>query len=85
MRKRAPNVVHQRGLVITYGNVIVGKYAADLLVGDQVIIELKVISALSGVLIPQCRNNRRATGKPLCLPISFGRPKVEIRRVAAQA
>jgi hypothetical protein len=34
---------------------------------------------------PQCRNYLRATGKPLCLVINFGRPKVEIRRVSAQA
>jgi hypothetical protein len=27
----------------------------------------------------------RATGKPLCLLINFGRPKVAIRRVTAQA
>jgi hypothetical protein len=27
----------------------------------------------------------RATGKPLYLPINFGRPKVAIRRITAQA
>jgi hypothetical protein len=27
----------------------------------------------------------RATGKPLCLLINFGRTKVEIRRITAQA
>ena len=31
------------------------------------------------------RDDLRATDKPLCLPINFGRPKVEIRRITAQA
>jgi hypothetical protein len=48
---------------------------------DQVIVELKVLGALSDVHIPQCRHYLRATGKPLCLLPDFGRPKVEIRRV----
>ena len=62
---------------------IVGEYTAGLLVEDQVIVELKVVAALSDVHLPQCRNYLRATGKPLCLLINFGRPKVEIRRVIA--
>jgi GxxExxY protein len=73
MRKCGLGVVQQRG--------IVGEYTADLLVEDQVIVELKVVSALSDVHIPQCRNYLPATGKPLCLLINFGRPRVEIRRV----
>jgi GxxExxY protein len=58
---------------------------ADLLVEDQVIVELKVVGGLSDVYVPQCRNYLRATGKPLCLLINFGQPKVEIHRVTAQA
>jgi len=65
--------------------VIVGEYTADLLVEDLVIVELKVVGALSDSHLPQCRNYLRATGKSLCLPINFGRPKVEIRRITAQA
>ncbi len=68
-----------------YGDVIVGEYTADLLVEDQIIIELKVVSALGDVHVPQCRNYLRATGKPLCLLLNFGRPKIEIRRITAQS
>ncbi|WP_428483830.1 GxxExxY protein [Rhodopila sp.] len=85
MRRCGLGVVQQRGIVVFYDDVIVGEYAADLLVEDQVIVELKVVGALSDVHIPQCRNYLRATGKPLCLLINFGRPKIEIRRVTAQA
>ena len=48
-------------------------------------IALQVVGALSDVHVPQCRNDLQATGKPLCLPINFGRPKVEIRRITAGA
>ena len=85
MRKRGLGAVQQRGIVVFYDDVIVGEFTADLLVEDQVIVELKVVGALSDVHLPQCRNYLRATGKPLCLLINFGRPKVEIRRVTAQA
>ena len=63
--------------------MIVGEYTADLLVEDQVIVELKVVAALSDAHLPQCRNYLRATGKSLCLLINFGRLRVEIRRVTA--
>jgi GxxExxY protein len=81
MRKSGLGAIQQRGIVVLYDNVIVGELTADLLVEDQVIVELKVVVALSDMHIPQCPNYLRATGKPLCLPINVGRPKVEIRRV----
>ena len=74
-------VVQQRGIVVFYDDVIVGEYTADLIVEDQVIVELKVVPALSDVHLPQCRNYLRPTGKSLCLLINFGRPQVEIRRI----
>jgi GxxExxY protein len=85
MRKSGLGVVQQRGIVVFYDDVIVGEYTADLIVEDQVIVELKVVGALGDLHVPQCRNYLRATGKPLCLLINFGRPKVEIRRIAADA
>jgi GxxExxY protein len=85
MRKSGLDVVQQRGIVVIYDDVIVCEYTADLMVGDQVIVELKVAGALTDMHVPQCRNDLRATGRSLCLLIDFGRSKVEIRRVTAQA
>ena len=85
MRKSGLGVVQQRKIVVLYDGVTVGEFTADLLVEDQVIVELKVVAALSDMHVPQCRNYLRATGKPLCLLINFGRPKVEVRRITAQA
>jgi GxxExxY protein len=84
MRKCGIGVVQQRGIVVFYDGVIVGEFNADLLVEEQVIVELKVVTALSDAHIPQCQNYLRATGKPLCLLINFGRPKIEIRRITAR-
>jgi GxxExxY protein len=68
-----------------YDGLVIGEFTTDLLVEDRVIVELKVVAALSDVHVPQCRNYLRATGTPLCLLINFGRPKVEIRRITAEA
>jgi GxxExxY protein len=84
MRKCGLLVVQQRGIVVLYDDVIVGEYSADLLVEDQVIVELKVVAALGDVHVAQCRNYLRATGKPVCLLINFGRAKIEIRRVTGE-
>jgi hypothetical protein len=54
-------------------------------VEDHVIVELKMVAAPNNMHIPQCRNHPRATSKPPCLQINVGCPKVEIRRITAQA
>ncbi len=78
--------VVQRGITVVFDDgVIVGEYTADLIVEDQIIVEPKVVATLSDMHIPRCRNDLRATGKLPCLLIDFGRPKVEIRRITAQA
>jgi GxxExxY protein len=53
MRTCGLGVVQQRRIVVFYDDVIVGGYTADLMVEDQVIVELKVVGALSDVHIPQ--------------------------------
>ena len=71
--------------MVFYDDLIVGEYTVDVIVEDQVIVELKVGGTLSNVQTPQCRNDRRPTGKPPRLLINFGRSQVEIRRITAQA
>jgi GxxExxY protein len=82
IRKCGLGAVQQRGIVVFYDDVIVGEFTAGLLAEDQVIVEPEVAGTLSDVHVPQCRNYLRATGKPLCLLISFGQSKVEIRCIA---
>jgi hypothetical protein len=56
-----------------------------LIVEDQIIVDLTVVGDLSDVHVPQSRDDLRAAGKSLCLLINFGRPKVEVRRITAEA
>jgi GxxExxY protein len=83
LRTQSLTVVQQKPIVVRYKTVVVGEYAADLLVEDHILIELKVARALSDPHVAQCRNYLRATGKPLCLLINFGLPRIEIRRLTA--
>ncbi len=82
IRKCGLAVVQQRAIVVLYDGVAVGDYTADLIVDDDIIVELKVVRDLHDLHVAQCMNYLRATGKRLCLLINFGRPRIEIRRVA---
>jgi hypothetical protein len=65
--------------------VNVGEFTAGFLIQDQVIVELKVVGALSDAHMSRCRNDPRAIGEPPCPLIDFGRAKIEIRAVTARA
>jgi GxxExxY protein len=75
-------VEQQRPIGVTYKGVLVGDYFADLLVEGAVLIELKTVWTLDGAHRAQCINYLRATGKRLCLLINFGRPRIEVQRIA---
>jgi GxxExxY protein len=45
-------------------------------------IELKSVRALDNVHSAQCLNYLKATSMHLCLLINFGKPRLEIRRIA---
>ena len=84
MRKRGLTVVQQRGIVVRYDDVVISEFTADFVVNNHVMVELKVVKAFGDQHIAQCMNYLRATGMRLCLLINFGRPRIEIRRVAAK-
>ena len=58
-----------------------GEFAADLLVNDQVLIELKAVKEFDDVHMAQCLNYLNASGLEICLLINFGKPKVEVKRI----
>ena len=81
IRKNGLNVKQQHGIQVRYDGVVVGEFAADLLVDDKVIIELKATKALDDIHMAQCLNYLKATDLSVCLLINFGKPKAEIRRI----
>lgn len=82
MRKTGLQVQQQYSIKVNYDNVVVGEYTADILVENEVLVELKVVNNLDSVHEAQCLNYLKATGKSICLLINFGKPKLEIRRLA---
>jgi len=81
LRKNGIEVEQQHPLVVKYDGVLVGEFAADLLVENELLIELKAAKAINEVHSSQCMNYLRATGLKLCLLLNFGKPRVEIKRV----
>jgi GxxExxY protein len=83
LRKAGLAVEQQHGVLVHYDGVIVGAYAADLLVENAVLVELKTVGALDGVHRAQCMNYLKATGLQLCLLLNFGNSRLEIKRLVS--
>ncbi len=81
LRKRGLYVQQQVPLTVYYENEEVGKYVADLLVENKIIVELKNVDSIIKVHVKQCINYLRATGLKTCLLINFGNSTVEVKRV----
>jgi len=80
LRKAGLSVTQQQGIEVRYDGILVGDFIADLIVEETVIIELKASREHSDFYTAQCLNYIKATRKPLCLLINFGRAKLDIRR-----
>ena len=81
LNKAGLSIEKQVQLKVRYEGVIVGDYAADLLVEKCVLVELKTVSNLEKIHLAQCLNYLKATGLKICLLINFGTIKVQIKRV----
>lgn len=81
LHKAGLAVRQQHPVKVRYDGVIVGDYIADLLVEGCVLVELKAARSLDDIHTAQCLNYLKATGLTICLLISFGKPRVEIKRI----
>ena len=75
------NVEPQKAIDVYYQTQLVGKYKADLIVNDLVILELKAVDFLLVEHELQLINYLKATNKEVGLLLNFGM-KPEIRRKA---
>lgn len=66
---------------VRFKGVVVGDYAADLLVADKIIVELKVDAEYQSLHEAQLLNELRGTGIRLGYLINFGRERVEYKRL----
>jgi GxxExxY protein len=69
----------QPSIKVWFESEIVGEFAADIIVQDQVILELKAVEQLQKIHEVQLVNYLKATGIEVGLLINFGR-KADIRR-----
>jgi GxxExxY protein len=70
----------QKAIKVHYDGELVGEFAADIIVNDTVILELKAIRQLAKAHEVQLVNYLAATGKPLGLLFNFGEDRVEVKR-----
>jgi GxxExxY protein len=80
LRKNGLNVHAQHPIDVLYDGAVVGEYVADILVADAVIVELKATKCHDDVFTAQCLNYLKATGKPVCLLLNFGKPRLDVKR-----
>ena len=66
---------------ISYKGKHLGEYAADLVVDEKVIVELKCVDRFANEHLAQCINYLKASRLTVALLINFQKPKVEWKRV----
>ena len=81
LRKGGVLVKQQPLLKVFYEGEIVGEYAADLIVENEVVVELKAVRALDNVHQAQCMNYLRATKLRVCLLLNFGTSRLQVKRI----
>jgi GxxExxY protein len=81
LQQKGLKVQPQFPLNVKFRGQVVGQFYADLLVEDQVIVELKAVTALTPVHQAQVINYLKGTGIEVGLLVNFGRPKIEYRRL----
>ena len=80
LSRRGIHVEVQKEIEVTYKDVSVGSYFADMLVDGELIIELKASEAITKVNEAQILNYLKATGIKLGLLINFGENRLEYKR-----
>ena len=81
LKNRGLKVESQVPITVSYKGEVVGDYAADLLVEDEVIIELKTVENLDRAHEAQLLNYLKATGLHVGLLVNFKHKKADIKRM----
>lgn len=80
LRKAGLQVECERSLKVTYDGVIVGAFAAEMVVEACVLIENKAVQTLASAHEVQVVNYLTATGIDIGLLLNFGANKLEFKR-----
>ncbi len=80
LRKAGLRAEEEKRISVLYEGVSVGDFAADIMVEDKVILELKAVDALSKAHEVQTVNYLTATGLDIGLSINFGSERLQFKR-----
>lgn len=80
LRKAGLHAESEKEIVVQYDDEIVGEFAADILVENTVIVELKSVGRIAKGHEVQLVNYLVATGKPVGLVLNFGPRNVDVKR-----
>lgn len=75
------NAEQQKELSVNFRGHEVGKYIADIVIENKIILELKVATAIKDVHKAQVANYLKTTGLKLGIIINFGKDRLEYERV----
>ncbi|MBX3026482.1 GxxExxY protein [bacterium] len=71
----------ERRFTVVYDGVVVGEYRADLVIGGQVIVEVKALRAIEPAHHAQLLNYLKAARLRVGLLLNFGTPRLGIKRM----
>ena len=81
LKHRGLKAQNQVPIKVSYKDEVVGEYAADLLVEDKVIVELKTVENLDRTHEAQLLNYLKATGLHVGLLVNYKHKKADIKRM----
>lgn len=71
----------QKEIMVVFEGADVGLHRLDLVVGEEIIIELKAVKALEEIHYAQLRSYLKATGLSVGLLLNFNAPALVVKRV----
>ena len=80
LKKTGLGVECEVPLRVLYDGVIIGEFAADMLVDGKVVVENKAVQKLCAAHEVQLVNYLAATGTDIGLLLNFGSPELEFKR-----
>ena len=81
LRRSGMSACQQKSVKVHYYDEVVGVYAADIVVENEVIVELKCGKEIEKIHQAQLLNYLRATGHSRGLILNFGTPRLGIKRM----
>ena len=82
LRQKGVDFERQVSLRVHYNGEPVGHYIADIIVGNELLLELKALQSITGSCKSQLLNYLKASGLPAGLILNFGSKSLEFKRMA---